>query len=63
MKKTEFRPRLSPEENNLILNFRNKQIENVLIIGDLHEPFCLDGYLEFCKEQYVKHNCNRVIFI
>ena len=63
MKKSEFRPRLSPEENNLILNFRNKQIENVLIIGDLHEPFCLDGYLEFCKEQYVKHNCNRVIFI
>ena len=36
---------------------------NVLIIGDLHEPFCLDGYLEFCKEQYVKYNCTAVIFI
>tara|TARA_R110000851_G_scaffold83445_6_gene182249 strand:+ start:641 stop:1396 length:756 start_codon:yes stop_codon:yes gene_type:complete len=37
--------------------------ENVLIIGDLHEPFCLDGYLEHCIETYVKYECNRVVFI
>lgn len=37
--------------------------ENVLVIGDLHEPFCLDGYLEFCKEQYRKWNCTKVVFI
>lgn len=36
---------------------------NVLVIGDLHEPFCLDGYLEFCKEQYRKWNCDKVVFI
>ena len=36
---------------------------NVLVIGDLHEPFCLDGYLEFCKDTYKKYNCNKVIFI
>ena len=35
----------------------------VLVIGDLHEPFCLDGYLEFCQEQYKKHDCNQVVFI
>ena len=37
--------------------------KNILVIGDLHEPFCLDGYLEFCKYQYEKFNCNEVIFI
>ena len=37
--------------------------KNILVIGDLHEPFCLDGYLEFCKKQYKKYKCNHVIFI
>ena len=41
----------------------SKVIRNILVIGDLHEPFCLDGYLEFCQEQYINHNCNQVIFI
>jgi len=58
-----YRPRLSPAEQELLKNHRAKNQENILIIGDLHEPFCLDGYLEFCQEQYIKHNCNRVIFI
>lgn len=35
----------------------------VLIIGDMHEPFCKEGYLQFCKEQYKKWKCNTVIFI
>ena len=42
---------------------RSSQARNILVIGDLHEPFCLDGYLEFCIEQYEKWNCNQVIFI
>jgi len=37
--------------------------KNILVIGDLHEPFCLDGYLEFCKLQYEKYGCSEVIFI
>lgn len=36
---------------------------NVLIVGDLHEPFCLDDYLDFCKHQYNKYKCDHVIFI
>jgi len=36
---------------------------NILVIGDLHEPFCLDEYLFFNKWLYKKHKCNRVIFI
>lgn len=36
---------------------------NILIIGDLHEPFCLEGYLEHCLETQKKYNCGTVIFI
>lgn len=37
--------------------------KRVLVIGDLHEPFTLEGYLEHCVNIYKKHNCNEVIFI
>jgi len=40
-----------------------KEKSNVLVIGDLHEPFCLEGYLKFCKVQYKKWGCNKVVFI
>jgi len=36
---------------------------NILVIGDIHEPFCLRGYKEFCYAMYLKHNCNRVMFM
>ena len=35
----------------------------VLCIGDLHCPFDLDGYLEFCINTYAKYNCDTVVFI
>ena len=57
------RYRLKPEEEALVLNYRKHTNNNILVIGDLHEPFCLDGYLEFCIEQYHKHECNEVVFI
>lgn len=57
-----MRPRLSGNKlkayNNLIRDERR-----ILVIGDLHEPFCLDGYLEFCQDTYARYNCNQVIFI
>jgi predicted MPP superfamily phosphohydrolase len=58
----DFRPRLKGNKlkayNNIV------KVENrVLCIGDLHEPFCLDGYLEFCIKTYAENNCNRVVFI
>ena len=34
----------------------------VLFIGDLHAPFDLEGYFDFCKYIYRKHNCNVVVF-
>jgi metallophosphoesterase superfamily enzyme len=57
------RYRLKPDEEALLLNYRKHSSNNILVIGDLHEPFTLDGYLDFCKEQYIKHECNEVIFI
>ena len=58
----DFRPRL---KGKVLKAYENlTKVENrVLVIGDLHEPFCLDGYLKFCKEQYAIHNCNKVVFI
>lgn len=47
---------------NRKIDFKNEK-DNILIIGDLHEPFTLDGYLEFCKQVYIKYKCNKVIFI
>lgn len=58
-----YRPRLSLEEYELIQQYRKKSINRVLVVGDIHEPFCLEGYLDFCKDMYAKHNCNKVIFI
>lgn len=36
---------------------------NVLTIGDLHEPWSLDEYLDFCKETQVKYKCGKVVFM
>ena len=62
IKKKDFRPRL---RGNIKKAYKNitRSVNRVLVIGDLHEPFCLDGYLEFCKNQYEIHNCNKVVFI
>ncbi|HBH23609.1 MAG TPA: hypothetical protein DDY13_09320, partial [Cytophagales bacterium] len=69
----EYRPRLTPDEYNLIKAYRDgaaTQVErskpterNVFVVGDLHEPFTLEGYLEHCKHVYDKFNCNHVVFI
>jgi len=41
----------------------NEGDSRVLVIGDLHEPFCLESYLTFCKKVYKKYDCNQVVFI
>ena len=57
------RYRLKPHEIAALKKMRESETRNILVIGDLHEPFCLDGYLDFCLEQYETFNCNHVIFI
>ena len=58
----DFRPRLKGNKLTAFLNITKRE-NRVLVIGDLHEPFCLDKYLKFCKDIYSKYNCNKVIFI
>ena len=54
--------RLKPHEIDALFRMR-KGKNNVLVIGDIHCPFDLDGYLDFCKEKYNEYNCNEVVFI
>jgi predicted phosphodiesterase len=59
----DFRPRLSGNRKLAFDNLTKKKEKRILIIGDIHAPFCLEGYLDFCKETYAIYNCNQVIFI
>jgi len=60
---------LTEVEKGLLLRYRKgllhpkPQGRNVLIIGDLHEPFCLEGYLQFNIDLYKKYDITDVIFI
>lgn len=54
---------ISSINKNLPKPYLKGDKNNVLIIGDLHAPFILDGYLEFCREQQEKYNCGTIIFI
>lgn len=45
------------------MNLRKRDPSRILIIGDLHEPFCLLGYREFCIETAKKFDCTHTIFI
>ena len=62
-KRSNNRYRLKPNEILALQKIRANDIRNVLVIGDLHEPFCLDEYLDWCKEQYDLFQCNQVILI
>lgn len=42
---------------------RKRNTKNVLVIGDLHEPFTLDGYLDFCITVYKQYDCTHVVFM
>jgi metallophosphoesterase superfamily enzyme len=73
----EYRPRLSPEENLMILQYRDLKKQGItpiftskpedenriLVIGDLHAPFIKYGYLEFCQRIATKHGTNKTVFI
>lgn len=48
---------------DLIDAIKPKEENRVLVIGDLHAPFVLDGYLEFCIGIKNKYQCNSLIFI
>jgi len=61
--KNAFSNQLYPLTPNECFIKKSKTGKNVLVIGDLHEPFCLDNYLSHCIETYTKYNCDEVVFI
>ena len=62
MNKSDFRPRLrgSKKKN---YDFFNRNESRVLVVGDLHAPFDLDGYFNHCVDVYNRYNCNTTVFI
>ena len=58
----DVRPRLKGNKLKAFQHLTKKE-RRILVVGDLHEPFCLDKYLQFCIDTYAKWNCNHVIFI
>lgn len=38
-------------------------MSTVLAIGDTHEPVCLPGYLDFCRDTYNQWGCDRAVHI
>jgi metallophosphoesterase superfamily enzyme len=60
---TTFRRSMLSHIKRATMKTLQDQGRRILVIGDLHEPFCLDGYLEFCRNTYEKYDCNQVIFI
>lgn len=43
--------------------FKGGNPNNVLVIGDIHEPFSREGYLEHCRKVQEQFNCGTVVFI
>ncbi len=62
MKSNEIRPRLSGNRRTAYEQL-TKNERRILVIGDLHCPFELEGYHQHCLDTYAKFNCNQVIFI
>ena len=54
--KKDYRLRLTKAEHDLIKEMRVSNggvVNNVLVIGDLHEPFCLEKYIKFCVSNMI----------
>jgi len=47
----------------LISTSKSTNINNILVIADMHEPFCKKGYLEHCIAIKDKYKCGRIILI
>lgn len=54
---------IKPSQRSKIPKKKIPNTRNVMVIGDLHEPFCLESYLAFAKETYKKYDITHVIFI
>ena len=56
------RPRISHDLYEALRHLRTNE-RRILVVGDLHCPFELAGYLDHCLDTYQRFNCNQVLFI
>jgi metallophosphoesterase superfamily enzyme len=58
-------PVIATEVKRLIKEFHTSKQKGsrVLCIGDIHAPFDLDSYFDFCCSIYDQYNCDKVVFI
>ena len=57
-----IRPRMNKREYDAYIEWK-KERSNILIIPDLHSPYTLDSFLQFCIETYNEHKCDTVVFL
>lgn len=55
------RIRLNKSEYCQITKQRNS--DNILVVGDLHAPFIRRGYFDHCLATYEKYGCSETVFI
>ena len=53
----------STKKSILKLERNSYSLDNILVIADMHEPFCKKGYLEHCIAIKDKYQCGRIILI
>ena len=58
----DVRPRLKGKKLKAFQHLTKKE-RRILVVGDLHCPFDLDGYLQFVVDTYEQWNCNQIIQI
>lgn len=58
----EVRPRLKGKKLKAFQHLTKKE-RRILVVGDLHCPFDLDGYLQFVVDTYEQWNCNQILMI
>ena len=58
----DVRPRLKGKKLKAFQHLTKKE-RRILVVGDLHCPFDLDGYLQFVVDTYEQWNCNQICII
>ena len=58
----DVRPRLKGKKLKAFQHLTKKE-RRILVVGDLHCPFDLDGYLKFVVDTYEQWNCNQILMI
>ena len=54
---------IEKQSTSMVEPYLGGNTNNVLVIGDPHEPFTKEGYLEFCRKIQEEYDCGTVVHI